>query len=280
MKRFTVFLLFLALSLTAAQSVSARRELGALYVSLSDVAQELSYSVTDSGNSLTLRTPGGVLTLFNNSPDLDWTPAADNPGGEGVLSLSAPSFKVGDEWFAPLDVLDLLNISPGSSALTLPDGRSLSLDIPDTPQTRASANTALIDLGNGVTGLSFYKAGPAGKETLSLLVMDLGLMPLAFPEQQRELDRVMTALGTGKPLYFILTALSSSSWDASFRIDQGGRVVEYSHPQGVSILEGDPQRVAPGSPVSGVLLLPDWINLRRPLTVTWSGVTATVQYRR
>lgn len=247
---------------------------------MSDLARLLSYSVTDSGNSVTLRTPEGVLVLFDDSPDLDWTPIDAVNTGATILSLPTPSFKEDGEWFAPTQVLDLLAASATSQTLTLPDGRELRLEIPATTQSQAARNSSLVDLGNGVMGLSFYKASPDGRDTLSLLLLDAGLMPLAFPEQRTQLDTVLTQLQEGKPLYFIVTSLADSSWDNRFRIEQDGRALEYSYPTGVSLLEGDATRVTPESPVSGVLLLPDWINLRRPISVTWAGVTATVRYRR
>ena len=218
-----MLLLCLILFATAsAQSVSARREAGTLYVSLSDLARLLSFSVTDSGNSVTLRTPEGVLVLFEGSPDLDWTPVDAVNAGAAILSLPTPTFKRDGEWFAPTEVLDLVRVTATEQIVTLPDGRTMDLVIPEAIEARNSRNSSLIDLGNGVTGLSFYKAGPAGKDTVSLLIMDAGLMPLAFPEQQRKLDPVLTQLEGGKPLYFIVTSLADSIWDTNFRIDQGG----------------------------------------------------------
>jgi hypothetical protein len=273
------FILFILLCSSAlAQGVSARRVAGALYISVSDVAARLGYSVSESVGSFTVRFDTTVLTLFADSPDITVN------GAEDTLSSSVfqdnPISENKKEWFAPEDSLSFLKVTLTGTTLTFPDGQMATLEFPASPTMFSSSRSLLVDLGNSVTGLTFYAAGSAGEETVSVLLLDLGLMALAFPEQQKSLDAVSSKFSTGKPIYFIVTALAPSPWQSSFTIEQQGRVLQYQAGSSLSILEGDASTVTPEAPVSGVLVLPDWVNLRQPVTVTWSGITASVQFRR
>ncbi len=250
--------------------VSARKVAGVVYVSVSDLVSILGYSVSESSSSLTIRTPENVLILFADSPDISFAANED--------TLSAPVLQQ-DEWFAPDDVISFLGLSGLGNTITLSDGRTLSLEFPTVP-TITSARSAIVDLGNSVDGLAFYAAGSAGPETVSVLLMDVGLMSLAFPEQQKTFDDLQQKFTSGKPIYIVITALAPSSWEAVFTLEQQGRVLEYSVPNSLTLLEGNAGTVSPESPVSGVFLLPDWVNLREVITVSWSGITATMQFRR
>jgi hypothetical protein len=265
------FLLFVC-SLASAQNISARRVAGALYVSLTDVTTKLGYSVSGSANSFTIRFDNTVLILFEKSPDITIN------GEEDTLSSSA--FQERGEWFAPDDALSFLNVTLNGATVAFPNGQTATLEYPNSPGTIASAHTATIDLGNSVTGIAFYASGSAGDETVSVLMLDLKLLALAFPEQQKEFDAVASKFTKGKPIYFLVTALADSTWQSSFTIEQAGRVLQYQAPNSLSLLEGDPNTVTPNTPASGVLVLPDWVKLSQPVTVTWSGITASVQFRR
>jgi hypothetical protein len=258
-------------SASLAQGVSARREAGALYVSLSDVATRLGYSVSESAGSFTVRFDTTVLTVFANSPDITVNGAED--------TLSSSAFEEKNEWFAPDDALSFLNVTLNGTSLNLPNGGTAMLEFPPASVTFGSARSEVVDLGNSVTGVSFYASGSAGEETISVLMLDLKLLALAFPDQQKALDAVSSKFTTGKPIYFLVTALAPSAWESSFTLEQQGRVLQYGG-SSLSLLEGDPNTVTPSTPVSGVLVLPDWVNLRQPVTVTWSGITASVQFRR
>jgi hypothetical protein len=273
-KRFlfiTVVLGLIGFHVGFAQTVSARRDAGVLYVSLSDVAKQLGYSVSEAAGSLTIRFENTVVTFFASSPDITVNGSDD--------TLSSSVFKSG-EWFAPDDALSFLKVALEGESLILPDGHSVALEFPASRATFDSSKWEEVDLGNSVTGLSFYAAGSAGEETVSVLLLDLGLMALAFPEQRKDFDAVLSKFTKGKPIYFLVTALADSTWESSFTIEQQGRVLQNQAPGSLSLLEGDANTVTPSTPVSGVLLLPDWVNLRQPLNITWSGMTARVQFRR
>jgi hypothetical protein len=270
--RYYLALLLVVCSFASAQTISARRVAGALYISLSDVTTKLGHSVSESSSSFTIRFDTTVLTFFASSPDITLN------GEEDTLSSSA--FQERGEWFAPDDALSFLNVTLSGTTVTFPNGQTATLEYPNNPGTIASAHTATIDLGNSVTGVAFYASGSAGDETVSVLMLDLKLLALAFPDQQKEFDAVASKFTKGKPIYFLVTALADSPWQSSFTVEQAGRVLQYQAPNSLSLLEGDPTMVTPSTPVSGVLVLPDWVNLRQPVTVTWSGITASVQFRR
>jgi hypothetical protein len=250
--------------------ISARQVAGVTYVSVSDLVGILGYSISESQSSLTIRSSNAVLILFADSPDISYAGNED--------TLSAPVLKQ-EEWFAPDDVLSFLGLSGLGKTVTLPDGRTLTLEFPSVP-TLTSARSAVVDLGNSVDGLAFYAPGTAGSETVSVLLLDVGLMSLAFPEQQKVFDELREKFTSGKPIYVVVTALANSPWEPVFTLEQQGRVLEYRVPSSLTLLEGDASSVGPDTPVSGVFVLPDWVNMRDVITVSWSGITATMQFRR
>ncbi|MGL4611836.1 MAG: hypothetical protein ACRCYY_19520 [Trueperaceae bacterium] len=268
-----LFVLFtIGLQNVLAQTISAQREAGVLYVSLSDVAKQLGYTVTEASGSLTIRFTGTVLTVFANSPDITFNGLDD--------TLSSSVFTRSGDWFAPDDALSFLGVALENESLVLPNGYTSSLEFPKTRTTFGSSRWSQVDLGNSVTGVSFFMPGSAGDETVSILMLDFKLLALVFPDQQKALDAVSSKFTKGKPIYFLVTALADASWESSFTLEQDGKVLQYQSPGSLSLLEGDPTTVTLSTPVSGVLVLPDWVDLRSPITVTWSGITASVQFRR
>ena len=272
MRWFLALCLF-TLSFSLAQTLSARRESGVLYVSLTDVAQALGYTTVDGQASLTVQTPTGALVIYDRSPDIDWTPS-QGASEQHAQSISAPSFVDAGEWFVPADLFYLFDFSPEARALVLPDGRSFLFDLPREVET----SYQVVDMGAGVKGLSFYQAGIAGKETVSLLLLDLARLPQVFPDQQSELAPVIERFSDGYPIYFVVTARAESIWQPQFRFVQSGRALEYQYPANITLLEGDASRVNPEQPVSGILVLPAWIDLRQPLEVSWAGMSAKIQF--
>ena len=263
------------------QSLNALSTLGTTYVSLNDVAQQLGYSTNRSGNSFTVRAQAGVVVVFENSPDILFKRSDSAEALErSDQNLALPVIRQNGEWFAPEQLLDLMGFDLSDNALTTQDGRSFRLSFPPEPFYVASDRYEVLELGNGVPGLSFYAPGAAGAETLSLLVTDLSLLSLALPEQQGALDGVMSKFRDQKPLYFTLTALAPSSWQTSFTVAQGGRRELLQAPFRVQLLAGAEGSVGPEAPVSGLILLPDWVNLREPLELTWADISARVQFRR
>lgn len=258
------------------QTIPAWREAGILYLGLEPLAQALGYSSSAGPNSLTVRADEGVLTVFDASADVLWL----EPGaaGEAERSLSAPVLRREGEWFVPETLLSLFRISRQGEVLLKTDGRRFPLALTETVGEGAAAGP--VALAPGVSGLGFYAPGSAGAETLSLLVVDAGLLALLEPAEQGRLDALLATFEDAKPLYFVLTALADSTWSPSFVVEQGDSRLELSPPYGVGLLEGDAERVGPEAPVVGLILLPSTVNLRQPLTLTWQGQSSSLQFRR
>lgn len=264
-----------------AQSVAARDVGGVLYVSVDDLASRLGYSLSGGESSLTLRAAAGVVVLFENSPDILFKPKNSAEALErSDQSLAAPVLKTSEVWFAPAELLELLGFRVTAESVTAPGGRTFALTFPPPAVTQTTQRSELVDLGNGVTGLSFYLSGSAGPETVSVLVVDLGLLGLALPAEQRGLDAAAAKFKDAKPLYFVATTLAAASWQPLFTVTQGGRSAEVRYPFGVNVLAGNADTLTPDAPVSGLVLLPVWVNLRQPVTLSLAGATATVQFRR
>lgn len=267
--------------LSQTQNVAARDLAGVVYISVNDLADRLGYSLSGVVGSLTIRARAGVVVLFEDSPDILFKPSSSTePLERSDQSLAAPVFKMEDTWFAPAELFELLGFEVSDKSVTAPQGRTFTLVFPPPAINSLSESSRLVELGNGVIGLSFYLPGDAGPETISVLVVDLGLLALALPAEQRSLDAAMTKFKEDKPLYFVATALTAATWQPNFTVAQGGRSAELRYPFGVNILAGDAATLQPEAPVSGLILLPGWVNLRQPLSLSWAGVTATVQFRR
>jgi hypothetical protein len=255
---------------------------GTTYVSLSDVARLMGLETSDGGQSLTVRASGGVLVIFDRSPDILWRAADGSESPEASdLSLAAPVQRVEGRWFVPAELLGLLGVTVAGDVVTLPGGAEYTLAYPRDPWASGSGDQSdLIDLGNSVMGLALYASGAAGQDSLSLLLVDAALLSLAFPEQQRAIDTFIANLERGRPLYFIVTAVVETPWETTLTFSQNGASFTARYPLTVSVLEGKAGTVSPEHPVAGVVLLPDWLDLRRPMTVRWAEVEGVIQFRR
>ena len=276
--RIIILLISLLLGLSHAQTLPARLESGVTYVSLSAFAKLLGYSTAQSGGSFTVRSNTGVLIVFENEASLLWQPSGAAQSTE--QSLSAPSFKDNQDWFVPIDTFDVLGVAIGDNALIMDDNQRISLSFPQTLTTENGSSFEVIDLGQNVPGLVLYASAGGQRDAISVLLVDTGLLGLAFPEYRRDFDTFMTSLGEEKVLYMVVTSLIDTTWQADLTFSQGERAFTVRYPTNLSILQGDSSRVSPDSPVSAVVVLPGWINLRERLTVQWQNVTASMQFRR
>lgn len=177
--------------------------------------------------------------------------------------------------------------------LVLPDGRELTVELEDPsrpPATDAAGASSMgaavapaargvawevSDIGPSVPALRFF-AGDA----VSLLLVDLDLAPLAFPEWTAVVDAAADEAGADHALLLLVTALEPASWQPSLRFTQDGRVLEARHPYRLRLHLGNAGSVAPGAPVAGVVLLPASFSLYRPLEVAWQGATGVITFRR
>lgn len=175
--------------------------------------------------------------------------------------------------------------------LVLPDGRELTVDLEDAsrPLTAAAAGASSMDAAPGSNGVTWEVSdiGPnvpalrffAG-DTASLLLVDLDLAPLAFPEWTAVVDAAADEAGADHALLLLVTALEPAAWQTSLHFSQDGRVLEARHPYRLRLHLGSAGSVAPGAPVAGVVLLPASFSLYRPLEVAWQGATGVITFRR
>lgn len=255
---------------------------GEPYLSVHDFGTALGAPPTELGPSVVLRTDFGTLTLFHGSSDYVWSSGLEAGPREG--QLPAPVREDGGELWAPLGLVPALGgsisgrvvIMPDRSRLLLADAQTgaaapplLTEDTPGPP-----ARHAVVELANGVQALQLH--GDSG----SLLLVDAGLLALAFPDLRRELD-VFNADAHGfRPLYFVFAAHEETAFPAAVTFRQEGLTETAEFSAETVVLQGDAAAVEPGGPLSGVLLLPVTADLRRPLRVQWQEVDSEFRFRK
>ncbi|MFU8889676.1 MAG: hypothetical protein ACNA8N_13865 [Trueperaceae bacterium] len=259
-----------------AGAIAARAEGPWTLLAVDDLARALGAPWSADGDHLTLRADAGVLVLFAGSPDGWWQPV--DARDATPVSSALPVARVDGRWYLPDDVLGVLGVRVEGGGVTLPDGRRRPLAVERPPPVGGLAE--VVALGPGVDALRLYAAGAGAAHEVSLLAVDLGLLGLAFPEQQAALDAVLRELRSEKALFLVVTSLSEAAWQPAIYVVQDGRETLLSAPLTVQVLEGDPDRVAPGAPVAAVAFLPSDLDLRRPLTLRWAGVSGSLTLRR
>ncbi len=280
--------LTLTASAAAQQPVTGAVRGGVTYVAAASLAVALGDVVTSDGATLTWRGAEGVATFFAGSADALLQRPGD--GGPAEWALSAPVLREagsgagGDGgaagWLLPLDAVQLLGVAaeegPGGTALYGPGGVRMSVTLP-APAPAASVEAAgawePVSLG-AASGVRFF----AGDQ--SLLLLDLDLLPLAYPEAMAVVDDAVTRAGSDHVLLLLATSLAAGELDTAIAFAQGDRQLVVRAPYRVTVFRGDPAALAPGHEVAAVVLLPATFSLYRPLTVSWAGVEATVTLRR
>ncbi len=268
-----------ALAWAAAQGsapVDARADGPWTLVAGDDLARALGAAWSDDGRAFTLRAATGVLTVFADEADALWQ--AIGTAGPTVVPAALPARRIDGRWFLPEDLLGVLGARVDGSSLRLPNGSTRELVRPRTAAAEGASEVVL--LGPGIEALRLFVDGVGGEASVSLLAVDLGLLALAFPEQQSALDAVLRDLRAEKALFLTVTAITEAAWQPAIYVVQDGRETLLTEPFSVQVLAGDPARVAPGAPVVAVAFLPADFDLRQPLTVRWAGVSGTWTLRR
>ena len=278
MKAVTVCLVGL-LGFVWAQQVSGWQEGGFDYIALAEVARLEGFPVSQDTTSVSVQSPAGVLVVFADSPDVSWRPSSSGGGGE--MGLSVPVITRSGTWYVPPDAVELLGATVVGNTLQLTNGRQVAVDYrsSNTLQTRVGRSEQ-VDLGNNVAALALYAPGGAGADSLSMLLADIGILSLAFPEQRREFDGVLNQFTDARPLFFSVTAVAASAWQSEVTFQQQGRRFIATNPDTLVILSGDGNRVSPEQPVTGVILLPTSFDLRRPMNVRWQDASTAMQFRQ
>jgi len=279
-----------ATSLAGAQQVAGIERFGAPYVEAHGLALQLGDVVTVMDGVLTWRGSEGVATFFLGTAEALTQRPGD--GGPSEWALSAPVVVEGGSWYLPLDALQLLGVAveeipaEGARSITLhgPNGVSYRVAfLAPEPAGAAAAppGVAAPDEGGweldslaGVPVLRFFLAGQ-----LSLLLLDLDLAPLAFPELTEVIDAAAAAAGSDHALLLVVAALVESEWQASISFAQDGKELEVRHPYRLRLHLGSEATVGPAAPAAGVVLLPSTFSLYRPMQVQWAGVRGTVTFR-
>ena len=262
-----------------AQQVSGWQEGGFSYIALAEVARLEGFPVSQDATSLSVQSPDGVLVVFTGSPDVSWQPISGRGGGD--VGLSVPVIARGDTWYVPPDAVELLGVTVLGNSVQLTDGRQVGVDYrsSNTLQTRVGRSEQ-VDLGNSVSAVALYAPGGAGEDSVSMLLADVGILSLAFPEQRRDFDSVLNQFSDARPLFFSVTAVAASPWHSEVTFQQQGRRFIATKPDTLVILSGDGNRVSPEQPVTGVILLPTSFDLRRPMNVRWQDASTAMQFRQ
>lgn len=304
--RTAAVLLVLAFALAQAQgTVDGLEVAGVMYVEAGSLAFALGDVVTVTDETLTWRGEEGVATFFAGSSVALLQRPGD--GGPTEWPLSAPVFvaaaaargdppdSVGEPpvatgrvaaawdrgWYLPLDAVQLLGVaaeeSAGEVVLYSPDGATLKIVLP-----KPAVAVAGPDAGTGwevaqlgaATGLRLFA------HDQSLLLLDLDLLPLAFPEATAVIDDAAVRAGNDHVLLLMGTSLAEGALSTAVAFEQSGRRLEVGAPYRVHVYRGDVGAVGPGHEVAAVVLLPATFSLYEPLNVSWSGVEATITFRR
>jgi hypothetical protein len=260
----------LIVTLAAAQEIPLLAHAGSQLLSLSQLARNLGELPASMGDTVTLRLPSGVLTLFNGSREALWF--ARGAEGPAEATLAAATLHHDGHWWVSTDLIPVLGGRISGRVLLLP-GQARQL-LADSATAASGSGYGTVMLANAVPALQLQQ-GP-----LSVLLVDLGLLGLAFPGQQEQIDSFLAAQAGTRPLYFVLTGSAEAVWDDGFTFRQDTLQFTARQEQQLVILEGDGQRVTPEQPVTGVILLPAGINLRSPLQVSWQETSGTITFRR
>lgn len=276
---YTVLLLLLAFASGQAQHVASQSRLGLTFFSLTQLATGLQSELTVLGNSAVLRSSFGILTVWLDDAEYMWRPAGAAEPAEG--RLTAPTFSEDGEVWAPLELIQVMGGTVSGVVVVMPDRSRLVLGNGPEPEPDPSAwqplpagHGEVLSLAEGVQALRLTAADQ------SVLLVDLGLLALAQPDQRAQLDAFNAGLEGFRPVFFTISSTVSSEPVLSFTFSQPGVAATLTAPHGLVILSGDGHGVAPGAPLSGVLLLPEATNLREALQVEWNQLKAQMVFRR
>lgn len=267
-----------------------------LYVEAAPLARALGVVVQLDDSVLTWRGPFGPVTMFASSA----TVLAQVPGRPGStdVTLMAPVLDLDSGWFVPLDAFPLLGVevptdSMRPAQLDMPDGRSVELEyvtlesVGLTPNRSSGVDAAVVHYSGRASweateeplvGVRFFDG-----DGVSLLLVDLALVPIARPELTADVDKVLEqarAAGSDHVLLLLVTAVAELPWNPALVFTQDDRRLEVRPPYRMLIESGDEGGVAPDAPVLGAVLLPNTFSLYRPMHVSWAGAQAEVRFRR
>lgn len=304
-------LLLLALNVATAQNATTLRAFAlepTVYVEVAGLARALGVVIQADGDVLTWRGADGPTTLFAGSPDA----LVHFPGDAGPtdVALAAPVRVLDGAWFVPLDMAPLFGVEVPPfdgrpASLVMAGGRVLTLDyLQAAPESGASSAPGVVpeQAGNGAGGAEAGHApGTTGRpswealeaplagvrffdgEGVSLLLLDLALVPLAEPGLTADVDGVIDRAreaGSDHVLLLMVNAVADLAWNPVLVFEQDGRRMEVRSPYRMLLEAGEEGRVRPDEPVLGAVLLPSAFSLYKDLAVEWAGSRAVVRFRQ
>jgi hypothetical protein len=247
-------------------------------VAAADLARALGAHLDVTDGVLTLRARHGVLTAFAHAPDAVWHAAG--AAAPDDIAAASPVTVVDGRWYLPEDMVGVLGVRVDGDTLALPDGQVRALVVLPPDAAPPTSGAEVVALAPGVQALRLYAESPSGPASVSLLVVDLGMLALAFPEQREALDAQVRALHAEKALFLVVTSLGPAAWEPALYVRQDDVEVLLRAPLAVQVLEGEPADLRPGAPVAAVAFLPSSFDLRRPLHVRWAGASGSLTLRR
>src|SRR5690554_6765793 len=202
--------LCLAAPAAAQRPVAGAERGGATYVEARSLAVAFGDVVTAAGDTLAWRGAEGVVTFFAGSAEALLQRPGD--GGPSEWALSAPVARdpaadaAGGGWLLPLDAVQLLGVAtvegPDGPVLHAPNGEVLVVTLPAPPPAAGDEfgpDWGPVTMG-GAAGLRFF----AGAQ--SAMLLDLDLLPLAYPEATAAVDAAAARAGSDHALLRVATA--------------------------------------------------------------------------
>lgn len=274
---------------TSSHAIAGEVVSGVTHVDAGALAAALGDVVTAAGGVLTWSGTEGVATFFLGSADALMQRPQDGGADEWALSapplLRSPGTPTNpSDWLLPIDAVQLLGVAASVLGdrvfVHLPDGSMLAVA---TQPEHPAHEPSLSDMALGSSEVTTVAGVPALRffveDALSLLLLDLDLAPLAFPELTTVIDQATARAGGDQALLALVTSLARLEWSTSLVFAQDDLTVEVRSPYRFHLYLGDEATVSPEAPVAGVILLPPAFSLYKPIAVSWAGRTATVTFR-
>jgi hypothetical protein len=169
-------------------------------------------------------------------------------------------------WFAPLELLEALNLKVAEGEVVGPSLEPFALSWEE------------LELGRGVKALHlFHRPEIAAEDDSSLMLLDYELLgksdPKAAPEVQKFL-KSWTEASHSRPLFVSTTAEPGAVLPESLEFVQGSQKYVVDRDAGMTMLEGTFPRGA------GVVSLPPSFDLRRSVRVFWGSSAAEYVFVR
>lgn len=229
-------------------------------VNLEAVTRANGGQFVTADNRATLRLPDVVAIVFDGSDRVI-------VGGADV-KLPDPVTRVGETWFAPVALIQALQLKP----------------LPVAPEPPAIPGTFSLaweefDIGHGVKALQlFERAAPGAPDQASLMLVDFAVLGQADPKLGATVSKFLRDFHTdhpGRALYYSVVTDKNVTLPESITFVQNGQEYKVEAQAGLLSLQGK----FPDESL-GVVLLPTSFDITQPIRVTWGTSTADYVFSR